>query len=229
LPFQAGSAPSRAALGQVVKLAVLDSRYECADFGAGVDEGRAGRVTGVAQGNLAVRKRRDLDTVPARIAPPALLPVHRQLIGWHSVAGGHRYSLLVNFRNTRPIVPNTDYQSPRTVQLHIAIETCRKHREICAIIDVRCAERRSRHITKAGLYPRRTAPSVRESIASTAWSRGSLASTGIAPDARKRSCKAGSLRRRYSRVSPMRPQSWWSRRASSRACIVGSSISSRNT
>jgi hypothetical protein len=49
--------------------------------------------------------------------------------------------------------------------------------------------------------------SVRDSIASTIWSRGCLASMGIAPDARKRSCNCGSLRRRCSRVSPMRPQS----------------------
>jgi len=50
--------------------------------------------------------------------------------------------------------------------------------------------------------------SVWDRIASTTWSRGRPASMGIAPDASKRSCNFGSLRRRYSRVSPIRPQSW---------------------
>ena len=34
---------------------------------------------------------------------------------------------------------------------------------------------------------------MRESSASTTWSRGCLASTGIAPDARRRSCRTGRL------------------------------------
>jgi hypothetical protein len=54
-------------------------------------------------------------------------------------------------------------------------------------------------------------PGAWESIASATWSR---------------SCNS-SMRRRYSRASPMRPHSGWSRRAPSRASIVGSSISSR--
>src|SRR5580693_8278507 len=56
------------ALRQAVKLAVLHPGQERADFGAGVDEGGAGRVTRVAHDNLAVRERRYLDAVPARVA-----------------------------------------------------------------------------------------------------------------------------------------------------------------
>jgi hypothetical protein len=59
---------------QVVKLAVLHPSQECADFGTGIHQGGAGRVARVAHGNLAVRECRYLDTVPARVAPPALSP-----------------------------------------------------------------------------------------------------------------------------------------------------------
>src|ERR1700722_813744 len=56
----------------------------------------------------------------------------------------------------------------------------------------------------SAVCPEGLAPRVRARISSTTWPRGCLASMGIAPDARRRSCRAGSLRRRYSRVSPMR-------------------------
>ena len=72
---------------------------------------------------------------------------------------------------------------------------------------------------------------VRASIASTTWPGGCLASMGIAPNARKRACNSGSLRRRYSRVSrygpsrgspgahPAVPASWPGRSPAGLACL----------
>jgi hypothetical protein len=48
--------------GQVVELAVLDPCQESGDLGTGVDQGGAGRVAGVPDGDLAVRQGRYLDT-----------------------------------------------------------------------------------------------------------------------------------------------------------------------
>jgi hypothetical protein len=106
------------------------------------------------------------------------------------------------------------------------------HLELVANFDDHAHGDHYRSRLTAGSVEKREGPvsiaRVWESIASATWSRDCLASMGIAPEARKRSCNSGSLRRRYSRVSPMRPQSL-SWRASIRASIVGSSISSRNT
>src|SRR5450756_1833170 len=80
-------------LCQVVELAVLHSRQECADLGVGVDQDGAGRMARVAHGDPAVRQHRYLDAVTARVAPAALAPGCPQLIGGHSAADRHRFCL----------------------------------------------------------------------------------------------------------------------------------------
>src|SRR6266704_3652329 len=91
----AGPSPS-ALPGQVlVEVAVPGAADEGGPFGGREYQGRAGRVPGVADRDLAVGQVRDLDAVAAlRAAPAALAPRHLgQFSGGRSVPDAHRLVL----------------------------------------------------------------------------------------------------------------------------------------
>src|SRR5215510_6742480 len=87
----AAASPGRAAAGsaaQVVELTVLNPADEGGDLGCGVDQRRAGRIAGVADGDRATGQLGYLHAAPVRVAVAALAPDSSpQLAGRHAVVG----------------------------------------------------------------------------------------------------------------------------------------------
>src|SRR5262249_21730271 len=87
----AAASPGRAAAGSaahVVELTVLNPADEGGDLGCGVDQRRAGRIAGVADGDRATGQLGYLHAAPVRVAVAALAPDSSpQLAGRHAVVG----------------------------------------------------------------------------------------------------------------------------------------------
>src|SRR5580704_11820255 len=78
---------------QVIEFAVLHSGQEFPDLGGRVNQGRPGRIPGVAEGDCPAGQLGYLDTASVGVAGPALAPAcHRQLVSRDAVRDLHRFS-----------------------------------------------------------------------------------------------------------------------------------------
>src|SRR5438445_9592862 len=76
---------------QVIEFAVLHPGQECPDLGRRVNQGRPGRIPGVAEGDCAAGQLGYLDATSARVACPTLAPArYRQLVSRDAVRDLHR-------------------------------------------------------------------------------------------------------------------------------------------